>query len=122
MKSKKRLSMHKALERLITDLNDRLVVVEGKNDVRALERIGVRAAVITFDALHKLKNFRGIAVILADYDRAGEIKARKAEAVLIERGIKFDPELRERFRRIFGALTIEDVPHIFKELCRKGGR
>ncbi len=108
--------MRKSLERLITDLNDRIVVVEGKRDVRALERIGVRANVIAFSEVGKMEGADSKAVILTDYDRAGDEKAKQVEAMLINKGIAVDYELRERFRRMFGALTIEEVPPIFEEL------
>lgn len=112
--------MRKAIERLITDLNDRLVIVEGKRDVRALERIGVRANVITFSEVDRVRSEgKGKAVILTDYDDSGNRKAEQVEAVLIDKGIVVDYELRERFKRMFGVLTIEDVPPIFNELCKQ---
>ncbi len=122
MRSAKNGQMEHTLIKLITDLNDRLVVVEGKRDVAALEKIGVRANVITLDRLARVEDIPDApAVILTDFDRSGEIKHRKAESILYSRGVWIDAAMRERFKRIFGTLTIEDVPHIFRELTKRKG-
>lgn len=120
MKSRKGSGKSDALVRLLDDLNEHAVVVEGKHDVAALSRIGVRACVMTLERAER----SGIppnmpAVILTDFDRSGEIKAAKVEAFLVSRGVHVNTALRTRFKRIFGTLTIEDVPYIFGRLAGK---
>ncbi|MCX8206085.1 MAG: hypothetical protein N3H30_02540 [Candidatus Micrarchaeota archaeon] len=106
--------------RLLDDLNEHAVIVEGKRDVAALSRIGVRACVMTLDRAEKSGTPPGMpAVVLTDFDRSGEIKAAKAEALLVSRGVRVNNALRTKFRRIFGTLTIEDVPYIFGKLLGK---
>lgn len=119
MRSRKSAGIDEAIIRLVTDLNDRIVIVEGKRDVAALEKAGIRTHVLTLDRLECIREFpEAKAVILTDFDRAGEIKLKKAESILISKGIAIDAELRERFRRIFGIRTIEDLPHILRQLVQ----
>jgi len=120
MRSRKSTGIDEAIIRLVTDLNDRLVIVEGKRDIAALNKVGVRANVLTLDKLERTTEPPGTsAVILTDFDRAGEIKMHKAESILIGRGVKIDAGLRERLRRIFGIRTIEELPHIFEKLTSR---
>ncbi len=119
MRSRKSTGIDEAIIRLVTDLNDRLVIVEGKRDIAALEKVGVRTHVLTLDKLERMEEIPDWeAVILTDFDPAGEIKQRKAESILIGKGVKIDAGLRERFRRIFGIRTIEDLPHVFEKLTQ----
>ncbi|MCX8200331.1 MAG: hypothetical protein N3G76_02585 [Candidatus Micrarchaeota archaeon] len=120
MRSRKSTGINDAITRLITDLNERQVIVEGKRDVAALARVGVRANVLTLDKLQHMRCIPGDdAVILTDFDRAGKAKLKKAESVLIGKGIRIDAGLRERFRRIFGITTIEELPRAFERLVRE---
>ncbi|MEM4332097.1 MAG: toprim domain-containing protein [Candidatus Micrarchaeia archaeon] len=120
MRSRKSTGLDNAISRLVTDLNDRLVIVEGKRDVAALGKVGVRAHVLTLDKLQHMERITADeAVILTDFDRAGEAKLMKAESILIGKGIRIDTGLRERFRRIFGITTIEDLPHAFEKLAHQ---
>ncbi|MGB9635593.1 MAG: hypothetical protein ACP5H8_02495 [Candidatus Micrarchaeia archaeon] len=110
----------KALESLLTELNECIVVVEGKRDVRALNRIGVRSQVVVLDAIGKMDLHMGMRfVVLTDFDAAGEVKLRKAESILAGFHIMPDNELRQRFRRLFGVRTIEDVPSAFESFVIK---
>lgn len=103
--------------RMITELNECLVIVEGKRDVDALGKIGIRNNVITYDQLRKGKIPPcDCAVILTDYDRAGEIKEKLVESALIAKNIPINHHLRTTFRRVFGILTIEDAPSVFHKL------
>lgn len=121
MGSLKSAGMRDVLARLITDLNDRLVIVEGKRDVAALKRIGVRCMLMTIEQLSRAKSLSNLkVVILTDFDHAGEIKRAKAESMLApHKGALIDSGMRIRFRKIFGARTIEEVPHIFERLCKE---
>ncbi len=103
--------------RLITELNECLVVVEGKRDVEALDEIGVRNSVITYEQLRREEiPSCDCAVILTDYDRAGEIKRKLAESALLAKNIPINHNLRTTFRRVFGILTVEETPSVFHKL------
>ncbi len=109
--------VNKVLSRLISDLNEVLVVVEGKRDIAALSEIGVRWRVVSFEEFMRnpqLKDMR--AVILTDFDRSGGLKAEILRSEMISRNIDIDDGLRIKFRRVFRTLTVEEVPYIFKKL------
>ncbi len=109
----------KNLETLITQLNDCIVIVEGKRDVIALDKIGVRTNVLAFEKFVREKEIKQKdAVILTDFDREGEVKKELISSVLIERGIREHDELRRKFKLIFGVKTIEDVPSAFEKLIK----
>ena len=118
MNYNKSLATIKELKSLITQLNDCIVIVEGKRDVIALEKIGVNTHVFTYEKFIR-DNIRGKnAVILTDYDREGEVKRNIISSLLIERGIIEHEECRRKFERIFGVKTIEEVPPVFDEIIK----
>jgi 5S rRNA maturation endonuclease (ribonuclease M5) len=109
----------KRLKTLITQLNNCIVIVEGKRDVIALNKIGVRTNVFTYEKFIRDKEIKGKkAVILTDFDRGGETKKNIISSVLIERDIIENDELRRKFKQILGIKTIEDVPSIFEKITK----
>lgn len=109
----------KRLKTLITQLNNNIVIVEGKRDVIALDRIGVRSNVLTYDKFIRKKDIKNKkAVILTDYDEQGEIKKKIISSILIEHNIIENEELRRKFKQIFGVKTIEEVPSVFEKITK----
>lgn len=106
----------KKMKDLITQLNNHVVVVEGKRDVIALEKIGVRTNVITFEKFIRDNKISKNVVILTDFDRGGDVKKEIISSKLIERGIYENYELRRKFKLLFGIITIEEVPSAFEKL------
>lgn len=108
----------KRLKSLITQLNNNIVIVEGKRDVIALEKIGVRTNVLTHEKFIR-NDIRGKnAVILTDFDKEGEVKRKIISSVLLERNIIENEELRRKFKQIFGVKTIEEIPSIFEKITK----
>lgn len=110
----------KQIESLITHLNENIVIVEGKRDVIALKKIGVKANVLTFE---KFTREKGIinekdAVILTDFDEEGEVKKNIISSVLLEKGMVEHDEYRRKFKLLFGVKTIEEVPPVFEKLIK----
>ncbi len=119
MKYERNMVILKDVEALITQLNNCIVIVEGKRDVIALEKIGVRTNVFTYEKFIRDKQIRGKnAVILTDFDRGGETKKELISSALIEREITENDELRRKFKQIFGVKTIEDIPSIFEKITK----
>ncbi len=119
MKYERNMVILKRLKNLITQLNNNIVIVEGKRDVIALDKIGVRTNVFTYEKFIRNKQITGKkAVILTDFDKAGEVKKKIISSILIERSIIENDELRRKFKHIFGNTTIEDVPSIFEKITK----
>lgn len=94
------------------------MIVEGKRDVIALEKIGVRTNVFTYEKFIRDNIKEKNAVILTDFDDEGDVKKKIISSVLIERGIIEHEEYRRKFERIFGVKTIEEVPPVFDEIIK----
>ena len=97
---------------LIKELKEKTVIVEGKKDVRALERLGVRSVCLkgrplpsVASDLHK----KGVeeVVLLLDYDRAGREIFLKLKKLLQQYRIKHNARLRRKLME-FGKTRIED--------------
>ncbi|MCX8170058.1 MAG: toprim domain-containing protein [Candidatus Methanomethyliaceae archaeon] len=96
-----------------------LIIVEGKNDEKALREFGLKIAtyrfrecglseVIFVDEISK--NFRGKSVaILLDFDESGQKMAENLSRELEERGVKIE----HYFRKMLGEILIkEGIRHI----------
>lgn len=88
-----------------TDL-DIPVIVEGKKDRFALDRLGFKKIFdISGKPLHEIadevkSNNPKSAIILTDFDEEGEVKASHLKKLLAQFKIKTDPFTRERFRSL----------------------
>lgn len=96
-----------------------LVIVEGKNDERALREFGLRTAVYKFRSSglsekefidDVAENFRGLSVvILLDFDDKGRRMADHISRELEERGVK----VQHYFRRALKELLVkEGIRHL----------
>lgn len=118
MKYERNMVILKRLKTLITQLNNNIVIVEGKRDVIALDKIGVRTNVFTYEKFIR-KEIKGKnAVILTDFDEQGEVKRKIISSILLERSIIENDELRRKFKHIFGVKTIEEIPSIFEKITK----
>lgn len=116
-------------EKLLCELSDPsadfVVIVEGKKDVEALQRLGViRAEMLNrYPGIVEMADVlaeRGVrrAVILTDYDRAGRKLARRIGAALSSAGIRVEWHVRARLRRVFGITHVENLDRIVEKMER----
>lgn len=104
----------KELGRVLAELKESNLLVEGKKDKRALEEIGC-SSVFTLsrsvdDTCRSLSN-EGIKeiVILTDMDRTGERLCKEAEELLIAYSIKPNTFLRKRLSALLNVRNFENV-------------
>jgi len=110
--------MLEEIKRLVKILNEEidLVIVEGKRDKRALEKIGVKVMICTLFSLKEELIPEGSRVlILTDFDREG----KKLHARLMRelKGRKINEWLRKEFSRVlglYGRRTIESINNLLK--------
>jgi 5S rRNA maturation endonuclease (ribonuclease M5) len=108
----------KLLQTVLEDLPQRLVVVEGPKDAKALEITGCCTSTVMCGgrrlevvAENAAKQSNGMPVlVLTDFDSEGERKAGVLETLLAAQPVKVDRQLRKRFRAVFGIRTIEELP------------
>ncbi len=91
------------------------VVVEGRKDVEALKRLGLRRNVVSlgkgltvFAFCEKLSAKHSAAVVMTDWDRKGGKLARMLKDALEANGVKADTDLRARLV----ILTKKDIKDI----------
>jgi len=97
--------------KLIEELREKVVVVEGKNDKRALEALGIKQVIAIngkplIDLIPQLKG-KDVA-ILTDFDRRGRQIYAKLRKLLQAYGIKHNPGLRKQVARL-GKKKIEEI-------------
>lgn len=101
------------LSKLINDMNDYSIIVEGKKDVLSLSRLRIKNIndisgqnIETF--VYKLpKNDK--YVVLTDFDREGERKKQKIYKFFDKIKIRFNHNLRLKFRNISRVIKIEEI-------------
>lgn len=106
-------------ERLLMDIWDRniLLIVEGKNDRKALERIGLENIVEISgkrleNVVDKIKHT--VVTILTDYDKEGLKHYKRLKSLLTANGIYVDDSIRRNFRKVFLVNKIEELNSHFK--------
>ena len=103
------------LEKVLEDLKDAIIVVEGKRDVQALNKLGLRD-IVPINGKPLIDIVQGIektrrnqqVVILTDFDRQG----RKLNAKLMTLLQSYKVPINTRLRRMmsgFGKTSIEDL-------------
>jgi 5S rRNA maturation endonuclease (ribonuclease M5) len=97
---------------------DWVVLVEGKRDLRALERLGIENVVEMkgrnyHDIAEYLADNYGGVVLLMDFDAEGEAIFGKLTRLLRIYGLKIDTSFRERLREL-GVKFIEEIPLLLK--------
>jgi len=94
---------------------DRVILVEGRRDVTALEHLGIYGDIFTVQssggpikAAEYVSKKKKKAVILTDWDRKGDIIASDLEIQLSALDIQYDIEIRNRLAGLC-RIDIKDV-------------
>ena len=113
----------KFLKKLWRQLNESLLVVEGKNDVKALREVGVYTTIITANGKPErivkkavLEADRRPVSLLFDYDQEGQRKTFFYNELFFNADCNADLQARKRLRQLFPVHTIEDLPNAYFDL------
>ncbi|MEM4389853.1 MAG: hypothetical protein QXG98_04275 [Candidatus Micrarchaeia archaeon] len=112
----------KRLERALAEMRGCVVIVEGARDKAALEQMVAARFVLcnrSADEIAARLEGEEKAVILTDFDRRGEEKARALEAALEAHGVRADLEVRRALRYALGITFVEDAARRLAELMRE---
>jgi len=105
------LELKNLVERMNVEIS--CVLVEGRKDKEALQKIGYRGKIFYANKLRKAK---GKIVILTDFDEEGKEIARRIIKALGEKNI--DMSFRNEFRKILKSIGRNDIQSI-SNLCKK---
>lgn len=92
------------------------VIVEGKRDRIALQKLGIRNKVTLINqspdkvAERVASHGAGEAVVLTDFDGTGEELAQRMCDALHSHGVRPDLDFRRKLRYLFGVLFMEELP------------
>jgi 5S rRNA maturation endonuclease (ribonuclease M5) len=116
----------KLLIRVLRELDEsgKPILVEGKRDKAALERIGVKNRIflinLTPDELCKrVSNVADEAVILTDFDEAGEKLGKRIEEALHSYSVLPNTEVRRKMRYLLGVYNFEEIDRKMEEFKKK---
>jgi len=117
----------KLLRRVLREIEESraILVVEGKKDKEALERIGVKNKIVIVGmgarkTCERLADEWGDeAIILTDFDERGEELAGEVEEALCSCNVRPNLEYRRRLRYIFGLWTFEEIESKLEEFEKK---
>lgn len=105
------------LDKALASLDGKVVFVEGKRDVAALEELGVQAHFVCAHGvpLRQVEKHLDAAkaagcVLLFDFDDEGRRKVRVFSELLQGLGVNPLQPVRTRIEKSFGARTVEDLP------------
>ncbi len=105
-------------EKLISLLQDFSLIVEGKNDKKALDGLGIQDVfVIGGKSIEKFTNRlpkENKYIVLTDFDREGELKKQRIYRFFETNKIKFNHNLRIKFKEVFKVVKIEELIKISK--------
>ncbi|MCX8178528.1 MAG: toprim domain-containing protein [Candidatus Aenigmarchaeota archaeon] len=104
-------------EKMISLLQEFSIIVEGKNDKSALEKLGIQKIyTISGKTIEKFTSElpKDEYVILTDFDREGELKKQRIYRLVENNKIKYNPELRLKFKELFKVVKIEELNKISK--------
>ena len=120
MEIKERL---KRLKKVLEQLKNECVFVEGKRDKQALEELGITNVFTISGNLHlscdKIGNVQRVFV-LTDLDRRGDELAKAARDELESRSIKADLEARKKLAHTLRIKYFEDAKRAYDELIVEG--
>lgn len=118
--------MNDKVNQLLEDLQEKMnegipVVVEGKNDKKALRQIGLEGTIYTLSST----SMNGLAevisrknkkvIILTDLDDFGEKAAKKLRDFFLNEAVKPNLVFRTRFRKLLGVTCFEDMPTLLEK-------
>ncbi len=82
---------------------DLLIIVEGKKDRAALEKLGLNSFVLHgkdfFHRIQEIAGYNRVVLILTDFDKEGKMLYSKIAKELEKYGIKVNKQYREFFQR-----------------------
>ncbi|MEK6954155.1 MAG: toprim domain-containing protein [Candidatus Micrarchaeota archaeon] len=118
------ITQDKFLKKIMLELKNGLLLVEGKNDLAALEELGIAGNVILANgqngqivqkALSMLEKGQKL-ILLFDLDTEGERKTEFFKEKFFNEGMAVDTELRHKVRALFGIITMEELPTAYYRL------
>ncbi|HLC48179.1 MAG TPA: toprim domain-containing protein [Candidatus Norongarragalinales archaeon] len=118
------ITQDKFLKKILLELKNGLLLVEGKNDLEALKELGIAGNVILANgqneqivenALSKLEKGQKL-ILLFDLDAEGERKTQFFRGQFLGEGVDADIEMRKMVRALFGITTMEELPRAYNDL------
>jgi 5S rRNA maturation endonuclease (ribonuclease M5) len=117
---------HKSLKRVLKELEDSgaPLLVEGKRDREALERIGVKNRIFLVnmspDSLcQRVSKVTDEAVVLTDFDEAGQKLCKRVEEALHSYNVLPNTDVRRKLRHLLGVYNFEDIDRRMEEFKKK---
>jgi len=118
--------MNEKIDHLLTDLQNAMdegipVVVEGKNDEKALREAGLHGKMFTLSSSPMNELAETIArenrtvIILTDFDDFGERAAKKLKDFFLNEAVHPDMSYRKRFKSLLGVMAFEDLPTLLEQ-------
>ncbi len=117
----------KLLKKTLLELKNGLLLVEGKNDLKALHELGIGGNVLTATGRNEQIVRKAISslepgqklVLLFDYDEEGERKARYFGDMFLHEGVSANTVIRRKLRMLLGINTIEDLPTAYFDVISR---
>ncbi|MFH1056365.1 MAG: toprim domain-containing protein [Candidatus Micrarchaeota archaeon] len=122
----------KTVEKLVESMGTKIVLVEGKHDVRALKAIGAEASFVmavgkaesVAERLEKAfgNNGKGVkrVFLLLDFDAEGLRKQKFFKVFLEEHGFATDSVFARKLRSLLGFTLVEEIESKYFMLKEKG--
>lgn len=113
---------HKKLGRLLAKMRKGIVLVEGKRDKNAFEKLGIKAVAVSGrirSACESLDGEKRDVIIATDLDRRGNEMARELTGELERYSIRADNESRVLLARILKMKYFEDVKRRYDEFMEE---
>lgn len=125
---RKLVRKEKLLRRVLNELaeSDAVVLVEGKRDKNALERIGIRNRIMVInmspdEVSERVSRVADKAVVLTDFDDAGEELRCRVEEALRSYNVSPNTEVRKRLHYLLGVRNFEEIERKLEEFRKKLG-
>jgi 5S rRNA maturation endonuclease (ribonuclease M5) len=116
----------KFLNRVLKELEETgaPILVEGKRDRAALERIGVKNRIFLInmrpdELCERVAKVADEAVILTDFDEAGEKLCKRIEEALYSCNVLPNTEVRRKLRYLLGVYNFEEIERRMEEFKKK---
>lgn len=116
----------KFLDRIMKELDEggKPILVEGKRDKAALERIGVRNRIFLInmspdELCKRVAKVSDEAVVLTDFDRTGEKLGKRVEEALYSYNVLPNMDMRRKFRYLLGVYNFEEIDRKLEEFKKK---
>jgi len=116
----------KLLGRVLKELEESgaPILVEGKRDKEALESIGVRNRIFLVNMrpdrlCERVAREADEAVVLTDFDEAGEKLRERVEEALLSCSVLPNTEIRRKLRYLLGVYNFEEIGRRMEEFKKK---